>query len=64
MPKRYFKVIYDTHGKAAAFIMQQSAGRNDDYCQKKVSLDDIQQKVSYSLTELEVERGVYERLSC
>ena len=64
VPSGYFKVVYDTSGKGAAFIMEQSAGRNDDYCQKKVTLDAIQQKVSYSLPELKVERGVYARLGC
>jgi endonuclease G len=64
VPSGYFKLVYDKSGQAAAFIMQQSSGRNDDYCQKKVVLHDIQQQVSFSLPELEVTGAMYERLGC
>lgn len=64
VPSGYFKVVYDIKGNAAAFIMQQSAGRNDDYCQKKVTLEDVQQSVSFTLPELKVQPSVYARLGC
>lgn len=51
VPSAYFKVIYDKSGKTAAFIMQQSAGRNDDYCQTTALLEQVNASVGFELPQ-------------
>ena len=64
VPSGYFKVVYDQSGNAASFVMQQSAGRNDDYCSKKESLADIQALIAFDLPALTQSNAVYQRLGC
>lgn len=64
VPSSYFKVIYDLSGKAAAFIMDQSSGRNNYYCEKRAALSDVQGKIIFSLPDLEISQKVYSRLGC
>ena len=64
VPSAYFKIVYDMKGQAAAFVMKQSAGRNDDYCQKKVSLSNVQGNLGFNLPSLKVSQKIYSRLGC
>jgi endonuclease G len=64
VPSSYFKVVYDLSGKAAAFIMKQSAKRNDKYCEKRVSLSDLKADIRFTLPELEINQSIYTRLGC
>ena len=64
VPSGYFKVVYDTKGNAAAFVMNQSAGRSDDYCQSKIALDDLRPQVVYNFPELKTKPDIYSRLGC
>ncbi|EAR62038.1 putative DNA/RNA non-specific endonuclease [Oceanospirillum sp. MED92] len=64
VPSSYFKVVYELSGKAAAFIMDQSSKRNDKYCEKRVTLHDLQSKIEFTLPKLEINQRIYSRLGC
>lgn len=65
VPSGYFKIIYNKRGEAATFVMQQSAQRNDNYCQTMRTLSDVQQVVSFELpTQLQSNQTIYSRLGC
>ncbi|MBU2964682.1 DNA/RNA non-specific endonuclease [Amphritea sp. 2_MG-2023] len=65
VPNAYFKVIYNKKGDTAAFMMQQSSERNDDYCQKAVTLAEIQEAIDFKLPNtLHVDQEIYARLDC
>ena len=47
IPSGYFKVVItDVNGwvEASAFIMEQDAGRSDDYCDTEVSVDEVESR--------------------
>ena len=47
IPSGYFKVVItDVNGwvEASAFIMEQDAGRNDDYCETEVTTDEVESR--------------------
>lgn len=47
IPSGYFKVIITVNGTwvdGSAFIMQQSSGRNDNYCSKEVTIDEVEMR--------------------
>lgn len=64
VPSSYFKLVYDLSGKAAAFIMDQSSGRNDDYCGKRVSLSYLNETIGFTLPKLEINKNIYTKLGC
>lgn len=65
VPSGYFKIIYNKKGEAAVFVMQQSAHRNDDYCQTMTELSDVQQVVGFELPrQLQRNQTIYSRLGC
>ena len=64
VPSAYFKLVYNRAGHAAAFIMQQSANRRDDYCSSKKSLQEVQALVPFKLPALSIESDIYQRLGC
>lgn len=64
VPSAYFKIVYDTSSNAAVFIMEQSSKRNDDYCQKRGTLESITESTVFDLPELDVNSSVYARLGC
>ena len=64
VPAAYFKVVYDKSGNSAHFVMEQTSARNDDYCIKKASLQDMQQLVNFELPALKNSNAVLKRLGC
>lgn len=65
VPSGYFKIIYNKRGDAAAFIMQQDAQRNDDYCETMTTLSDVQKVVSFELPSLlQSNQTIDSRLGC
>lgn len=64
VPSGYFKVIYEASGKYSAFVMEQASKRNDQYCQKKTSLDTIQKQIHFHLPKLDADKSIYTRLGC
>lgn len=64
VPAGYFKVIYDERGKGTSFVMQQSAQRNDDFCAKRVDLQQVNQLINYQLPALEESDSTYKLLGC
>lgn len=47
IPSGYFKVIAEKTGNtitASAFIMEQTAGRRDDYCKTEVTVDEVESR--------------------
>ncbi len=64
VPSGYFKLVYNLKGDAAGFIMQQSAGRKDDYCVSAVSFAKIQAETGFELPALKDSQALYKRLGC
>ncbi|NRA60833.1 MAG: DNA/RNA non-specific endonuclease [Psychrobium sp.] len=64
VPSAYFKIVYDRSGKAAAFVMQQSAKRKDNYCTSNKSLQDVQALLPFKLPALTSSSVIYQRLGC
>ena len=65
VPSGYYKIVYDANGNAAGFIMQQSAGRNDNFCTKQKTVAEIQVKLTtYTLPSLSDSTAIVQRLGC
>jgi endonuclease G len=65
VPSGYFKIIYNEKGESAAFIMQQSAGRKDRYCQAVADLSTVQESVHFELpSALHIEQPMQSRVGC
>ena len=64
VPSGYFKLIYNMKGEAAGFIMQQSAGRKDDYCASQESFAKIQAVTAFELPALQGSASIFKRLGC
>ncbi|WP_261844856.1 DNA/RNA non-specific endonuclease [Aliamphritea ceti] len=64
VPSGYFKLVYNMKGEAAGFIMQQSAGRKDDFCASAVSFAKIQSDTQYELPVLKDSSVIAKRLGC
>jgi endonuclease G, mitochondrial len=68
IPSAYFKVVIQVTGttvKAAAFIMNQSSGRNDNFCGKEVTIDEVELRTGLNImpslsssVQAPVERGL------
>lgn len=68
IPSAYFKVIIYVSGstvKASAFIMEQTSGRNDNFCNKEVTIDEVELRSGLNImpslssgTQSAVERGL------
>ncbi|MGI9283628.1 MAG: DNA/RNA non-specific endonuclease [Endozoicomonas sp.] len=50
MPSAYFKVVATINSRggieASGFIMEQTAGRRDNYCRTEVAIDEIEHRTS------------------
>ena len=65
VPSGYYKIVYDANGNAAGFIMQQSAGRQDNFCTKQKTVAEIQAKLTtYTLPSLADSTAIAQRLGC
>jgi len=52
IPSGYFKIVMKQSGntiKASAFIMQQSAGRRDNFCNTQVSIDEVESRTGINV---------------
>jgi len=64
VPAGYFKVVYDLAGNSANFIMQQDAKRQDDFCAKTSSLQEMSTLINFQLPKLKSSNSLYQRLGC
>ncbi|MCJ8338044.1 MAG: DNA/RNA non-specific endonuclease [Pseudomonadales bacterium] len=64
VPAGYFKVIYDLAGNSANFIMQQHAKRQDDYCGKRSSVQEMHMLIKFQLPKFKSNDSLYRRLGC
>jgi len=64
VPSSYFKVVYDLKGNATAFVMAQSAGRNDSHCDKIRPIGELSRALSFSLPALQDSGETARRLGC
>lgn len=64
VPSGYFKIVYDKNGNAAPFLMEQSSGRNDNYCTKRKTLSQVQSKLNFQLPTLHNSASMSNRLGC
>jgi endonuclease G len=64
VPTGYFKIIYNTDGEAASFVMMQSAGRQDDYCSKQKSISMIKPNLEFTLPDLSNSTDILSKLGC
>jgi len=64
VPTSYFKVVYDLKGNATAFVMAQSAGRNDSHCDKIKPIGELSRALSFSLPALQDSGNTASRLGC
>lgn len=64
VPSAYYKIVYDKTGNAAAFYMEQSTLRQTSYCNKTISLTDLQSKLNFRLPILKPNAAMLIRLGC
>lgn len=64
VPSAYYKIVYDKTGNAAAFYMEQSTLRQTNYCNKTISLTDLQSKLNFRLPILKPNAAMLIRLGC
>ena len=64
VPSGYFKVVYDLAGNSANFVMQQSAKRQDNFCTKKSSLQQMSRLINFQLPSFKTTSNLYQRLGC
>ncbi len=64
VPSGYWKIVYDLDGDAVGFVMLQSSARSDNYCSKRVPLDSISGRVSFSIPNLNESSAMRARLGC
>lgn len=68
IPSAYFKIVIYVSGstvKASAFIMNQNSGRNDNFCTKEVTIDEVELRTGLNIMpslsssiQAPVERGL------
>ena len=64
VPSGYWKIIYDSNGNAAGFVMDQELARNADYCAQGETLVNIARRSGLTLPSLSQSVSVRERIAC
>lgn len=64
IPSGYFKIIYDSKGNYAAFLMNQDIARNTPFCSTKTTLGKVSERTSIVVPQLKSTRHVLQRLGC
>ncbi len=64
VPTGYFKIIYNTKGEAASFLMKQNDNTTQEFCTKSQTLVKIQEKVRFELPALIQSESMFKKLGC
>ncbi|KZZ10597.1 DNA/RNA endonuclease [Oleiphilus sp. HI0081] len=64
VPSGYFKVAYQASGEAVAFIMDQETTRKADYCDKRVTLKQVETRTGLALSASLKAGEMGEKIGC
>lgn len=64
IPNAYYKIIYNDKGDYVAFIMDQDTERNTEHCSTRATLQQISERINYTLPSLKSSTAMINRVGC
>ncbi|MEI8611597.1 DNA/RNA non-specific endonuclease [Enterovibrio sp. Hal110] len=64
IPSGFYKLVYDTDGNGAAFVMDQDIVKGIKYCETAVSVATLNERVGYQLPAVKESTAMKSRVGC